>query len=159
MDLNEYMEKAKTTAIYPDAGSGDIGYVLMGLISEVGEIAGKILDKTWIVRGGSDTPEEYFRFLLILKDTERVGRDAGRLKRVIRDEGKRVRVCDTASANDTEFVDFQKEMIAEMGDVLWYLSQLAKELKTGMNVVGYENIKKLLSRKERDVIKGSGDNR
>jgi NTP pyrophosphatase (non-canonical NTP hydrolase) len=154
MDLNEYMEKAKTTAIYPDAGSGDIGYVLMGLISEVGEIAGKVLDFA-----DPDKDEAHYCFMKILRDTELAGKVAGDLKRVIRDDEQRLRLCDTSKYDDVRFVEFQKQMIAEMGDVLWYLSQLAKELKTGLNVVGHENLKKLLSRKDRNAIKGSGDNR
>ncbi|MEK7094364.1 MAG: nucleoside triphosphate pyrophosphohydrolase family protein [Patescibacteria group bacterium] len=45
----------------------------------------------------------------------------------------------------------------ELGDVLWYLSQIATELKISLDAVAEENLKKLLSRLERDVISGSGD--
>ena len=56
--------------------------------------------------------------------------------------------------------DEKKEEIAkEMGDVLWYLAQLATELGISLDTVATQNIEKLLSRKERGVLHSSGDNR
>lgn len=50
-------------------------------------------------------------------------------------------------------------LLAEMGDPLWYLASLADDLGyTLQDVVDY-NVSKLSSRKERGVLKGSGDNR
>ena len=45
----------------------------------------------------------------------------------------------------------------EMGDVLWYLSQLARELDISFNEVAELNIKKLADRAARNVIKSEGD--
>jgi len=53
----------------------------------------------------------------------------------------------------------KKEIKKEMGDVLWYLSKLADELKLSFNDIAETNVKKLNSRAERNVIHGSGDNR
>jgi len=54
----------------------------------------------------------------------------------------------------------QKEEIKkEMGDVLWYLAALAREFGFTLEDLAKKNIEKLLSRKERGVIHGSGDNR
>ncbi|MEI6864072.1 MAG: nucleoside triphosphate pyrophosphohydrolase family protein [Candidatus Adlerbacteria bacterium] len=47
----------------------------------------------------------------------------------------------------------------EIGDVLWYLSQLAKELNLSFGDIADANIKKLASRQERNVLKSEGDNR
>jgi NTP pyrophosphatase (non-canonical NTP hydrolase) len=47
----------------------------------------------------------------------------------------------------------------ELGDCLWYLAVLADTLGTSLEVVAIQNVEKLLSRKERGVIKGSGDER
>lgn len=47
----------------------------------------------------------------------------------------------------------------ELGDVLWYVSQLASELGLSLDDVAKTNIEKLLSRLERNVLAGSGDNR
>ncbi len=45
----------------------------------------------------------------------------------------------------------------ELGDVLWYLSILANDLGFSLDEVAQANAEKLASRKERGVIKGSGD--
>lgn len=47
----------------------------------------------------------------------------------------------------------------ELGDVLWYISNLAYELGLDLNETAEENLKKLFSRKKRGKIKGEGDNR
>jgi len=51
------------------------------------------------------------------------------------------------------------ELLKEAGDVLWYLASLADDLGYTMQEMVDENVKKLSSRKERGVQKGSGDNR
>lgn len=47
----------------------------------------------------------------------------------------------------------------ELGDVLWYLAVLASEFGITLEDIATTNYNKLKSRKERDVIKGSGDDR
>lgn len=56
-------------------------------------------------------------------------------------------------------VDSKKEIAKEMGDVLWYLTQLATELGISIDQVAEDNIIKLQSRKKRGVIRARGDNR
>ncbi len=51
------------------------------------------------------------------------------------------------------------EIKKELGDVLWYLAQIASELNLSLDDIAETNIKKLASRLERGVIKSSGDNR
>ena len=53
----------------------------------------------------------------------------------------------------------REEIAAELGDVLWYLSQIATDCGLSLKEVARENLKKLQDRKKRGVIKGSGDNR
>lgn len=54
----------------------------------------------------------------------------------------------------------RKEMIKkELGDVLWYLSQIATDFKLDLDEIARNNIEKLYSRLERDKIQGDGDNR
>jgi NTP pyrophosphatase (non-canonical NTP hydrolase) len=52
-----------------------------------------------------------------------------------------------------------EEIVKELGDVLWYLAAMADELGTTLNHVAEVNLEKLRDRKERGVIKSSGDNR
>ncbi len=58
--------------------------------------------------------------------------------------------------------DFIGKAIAlklELGDVLWYLSQLARDFGFTLQDVADANLAKLRSREERGVIHGAGDNR
>ena len=75
------------------------------------------------------------------------GEVAEKVKKVIRDKNG---VFDKSA----------KEAIKlELGDVLWYVSQLSTELGFELQHVAEENIKKLESRSNRGFISGSGDNR
>lgn len=51
------------------------------------------------------------------------------------------------------------ETAKELGDVLWYLANLANDLGYSLTEIAENNIDKLESRQERGVIQGSGDNR
>jgi NTP pyrophosphatase (non-canonical NTP hydrolase) len=50
-------------------------------------------------------------------------------------------------------------MAKELGDVLWYVAQLATELGLDLDRIAQENLEKLLSRQRRGVLSGSGDDR
>lgn len=75
------------------------------------------------------------------------GEVAEKFKKIIRD-------------NDGK-IDSEKkaEIEKELGDVLWYISQISTELKINLEDVAKTNIKKLSSRLKRNCIKGDGDNR
>ena len=55
--------------------------------------------------------------------------------------------------------DSKEEIKFELGDVLWYISQLSSELGYDLEEVANSNLKKLNSRMKRGQIQGSGDNR
>jgi NTP pyrophosphatase (non-canonical NTP hydrolase) len=50
-------------------------------------------------------------------------------------------------------------MSKELGDVLWYVAQIATELDLDLDEIAAENLEKLLSRQRRGVLSGSGDDR
>ena len=53
----------------------------------------------------------------------------------------------------------KKEILKELGDVLWYVNSITVLLGSDLESVAQNNLDKLLSRKARGVIGGSGDNR
>ncbi|HJP96694.1 MAG TPA: nucleoside triphosphate pyrophosphohydrolase family protein [Candidatus Saccharimonadales bacterium] len=53
----------------------------------------------------------------------------------------------------------KQELSKELGDVLWYIAVFAHELGVDLDDIVDQNLAKLASRKERNVIKGQGDNR
>ena len=75
------------------------------------------------------------------------GEVAGKIKKVFRDKGGEINE-ETKSA-----------LKAELGDVLWYLAQVATELDLSLDEIAEYNINKLMDRLERGKIKGDGDNR
>ena len=53
----------------------------------------------------------------------------------------------------------KKEILKELGDCLWFCAEIATLLNESLEDVMQMNIDKLTSRRERNVIHGSGDNR
>lgn len=111
MNLNEYQEKAITTAVYPKHQA--LAYLALGLAGEAAEVSNKVKK---IIRGDYD--------------------------------------------NDPMAAEEALDAIAlELGDVLWYVAVLSKELDTPLAAVAGSNIDKLAARAASDKIKGSGDDR
>ncbi len=109
MELSDYQERSRATAVYPGAGA-NLLYPTLGLCGEAGEVAEKV-------------------------------------KKMVRDD---------AGVLSPE----RREALAkELGDVLWYVAQLATEAGLDLDAVAAGNLDKLMSRRERDVLRGSGDDR
>jgi NTP pyrophosphatase (non-canonical NTP hydrolase) len=75
------------------------------------------------------------------------GEVAEHAKKAIRDDGGKVHDERKAA------------MSKELGDVLWYVAQLASELGLELDEIAAQNLEKLFSRQERGVLSGSGDDR
>ncbi len=75
------------------------------------------------------------------------GEVADKVKKVLRDRGG---VFDAQTRDDLRL---------ELGDVLWYVAQLASELELDLDDIAAANLAKLASRAARNVIGGSGDRR
>ena len=109
MELSDYQQRSRATAVYPGAGH-NLAYPALGLCGEAGEAAEKV-------------------------------------KKAMRDDGG-VLTDERRAA-----------LAAELGDVLWYVAQLATEAGLDLDEIADDNLAKLLSRKERNVLQGSGDAR
>lgn len=75
------------------------------------------------------------------------GELANKYKKVLRDD------------NGVMTSEKKEALQAELGDVLWYVAALARDLDISLDTVATQNIEKLKSRQARGKIQGSGDNR
>ena len=75
------------------------------------------------------------------------GEVAGKIKKIFRDKGGVISAADRDALKD------------ELGDVLWYFTQICTELDLTLEEVAQANLTKLFSRLERGMIKGEGDQR
>lgn len=60
---------------------------------------------------------------------------------------------------DLDKIDLFLDLEQELGDVLWYISEICNHLDLDMSIVAKNNLKKLADRKKRNKLKGSGDDR
>lgn len=75
------------------------------------------------------------------------GEIAEKLKKLMRDKD--------GVADD----EWRRSMAHELGDVLWYITAIANEIGHSLEEIAELNILKLASRKDRNMLHGSGDNR
>lgn len=103
-----------------------------------------VVDKTALYPGRHGTAVAPYPVLGL---TGEAGEVAEKFKKILRDK-------DGVISNEDA-----QEIIKELGDVLWYITAIATDLNYDLQAVAEANAEKLLSRLERNVIKGSGDNR
>lgn len=91
--------------------------------------------------------KEYILAYLTLGVTGEAGEIAEKIKKIMR--------------NDEGVVSEEKReaLKQEVGDVLWYLAMLSRELNFSLEDAAKANIEKLTDRAKRGVIKSEGDNR
>lgn len=78
---------------------------------------------------------------------EEAGEVAGKYAKAIRDEGGVISEERKAA------------IVKELGDVMWFVAELATCLEVDLDLVAEMNLQKLASRQARGVIGGSGDDR
>lgn len=125
MELREYQQRAMTTCT---ESSNNFSYMMLNLVGEVGELAGKV--------------------------AKRIRKEHLGVNDNILVNGSK---ADMLNGNDWE--DLFNEMRFEAGDVLWQLSGLCTVMGWSLEDIAEQNLVKLASRKERNVIVGDGDNR
>ena len=96
-------------------------------------------------------PKEHTLYYLTLGFCGEAGELANKVKKVIRDD----RLLDLSNLTQAK----KEELILELGDSLWYASQIADKLGYKFSDVAKKNLAKLDDRFKRGKISGSGDNR
>ena len=92
-------------------------------------------------------PEAYRLVYPALGLAGETGELANKVKKVLRDHGGRLSE------------EARGAIRAELGDVLWYVAQVATDLGESLEAVAQANLAKLRSRKERGRLGGDGDDR
>jgi len=80
---------------------------------------------------------------------------AGEAGEAVEKVKKAVRLGATGYPNYIDYAGLTKEL----GDVLWYLANIASDMGITLEVIAQLNIEKLKDRADRGVLKGEGDNR
>ena len=81
------------------------------------------------------------------------GEVCDKIKKMIRDQD--IRFDGSEKLTDAQRAD----IIFELGDVLWYVAALSRDLGVSLNELAHMNLEKLKLRQERNKLSGSGDNR
>jgi NTP pyrophosphatase (non-canonical NTP hydrolase) len=76
-----------------------------------------------------------------------VGEICNKIKKIMRDDGGKI----------TE--ERRKQLLDELGDVLWYAATIATELDEDLNQVAINNLFKLNEREKNNKLHGEGDKR
>ena len=93
-------------------------------------------------------------FYLAMKLAGEAGEVAEKIAKLMRDEGVR---ADTPTAELSSSAI--QGLVKELGDVEWYVAQVAEQIGVTMSLVLNENLLKLADRKARGTLQGSGDDR
>jgi NTP pyrophosphatase (non-canonical NTP hydrolase) len=89
------------------------------------------------------TAEQYTTLFLAVAINGEAGELGEKAKKYVREDDER----------------YLEEAEAELGDILWYLAQMASLLDVDLSEVAERNLEKLLDRQERNAITGEGDYR
>lgn len=142
MDLKDYAQKTRETAVYPGSKKEKFEF------SKRLEVDGK-----WFVPE-EEAAEEIRRLratiglnYTLLGLGNEAGEVLGKLKKMYRDDG------------GVLTHERQEAMTDELGDVLWYFARACEELGIDPDNVAYRNIAKLRDRAARGTLQGSGDQR
>lgn len=146
--LDDYQEKAASTAIYPRVYTEDQVKDIVFAMLDIYDVPADGVTELQIEQILNDFETPFNRLVYpILGLAGECGELCNKLKKVARDDQGRMDL------------DKSEEIADELGDVGWYFAAIATELKTTLGRVASANIKKLFSRKARGVLGGSGDKR
>ena len=135
MTLNEYQEQAMTTCL---PSSKNFSYMMLNLVGEVGEFASKVAKH--IRKGEAGI-------------TEQINMESGEI------ENNHLEFFPVETMPGQDIADWEQKLQKEAGDILWQLSGLCSVMGWKLEDIAQQNLDKLASRQQRNVIDGNGDNR
>lgn len=146
MTLNDYQQKAMTTCM---PSSRNFSYMMLNLVGEVGEFASKIAklirkEKATIDINELQTCGDPFTSEEVKKMNQKELEEFAK---------------ETAYNMIIEQQLQDQELQKEAGDILWQLSGLCTVMHWNLEDIAQQNLDKLASRQQRNVIDGNGDNR
>lgn len=131
--LDNYQSIATKSAIYPGQGTAlGLAYCALKLNGESGELAEHV--------GKAMRDDKLFDLVELDQSVPKEARNFSLEINLLTTERKEL-------------------VIKEVGDVLWYLSAICKELGITLSHAASMNLEKLYDRTNRDALRGSGDNR
>lgn len=130
MNFNEYQKKAHETAQYPENLFDISQWGWNGIVNVESKTTPKL---NWIYPALGLAGES--------------GKLLNKLKKIIRDKNGQIDL------------ETREQLRSELGDILWYVSELAGVLDCDLDMIARNNIGKLALRALENKIKGSGDNR
>lgn len=99
----------------------------------------------------------------VLKLNGEAGEIAEHVGKALRDDALADIITSGASDTTVQFSPLREAryeaIVKELGDVLWYVAAVAKELNLDLAEVAQRNLDKLVDREARGVLGGGGDNR
>lgn len=119
MELNEYQKRAMETCL---PSCENFSYMMLNLVGEVGEFAGKVakrIRKEELLMGGAENAENKLTSLALTR-------------------GEQYEILD--------------DLKSEAGDILWQLAGLCKVMGWDLNDVAQANLDKLAKRKAENTI-------
>lgn len=99
-------------------------------------------------------PQDRAMEYLGLQNASEAGETAGKLAKAIRGDYDK-----SGLAGAFQYDALRDDIKKELGDQLWYISEIARQFGLSLSEVAQANLNKLQDRATRGVIKGSGDNR
>ena len=139
MDFRTYQEKAEQTVLYPSTVD-----IITKALEKCGDGEAVPLIVNMLKNVKSLNGNLAYAALGLAGEAGEIN---NKIKKVFRDNWGEV----TEKA--------RQDIKGELGDVLWYVAAVSRELGLDMDEIARENIDKLFSRKERGVLLGDGDNR
>jgi len=152
--LNEYQAATETVAVYPGSDREVTTALTEMLMQEIGEA---------MRSPEAGTDEALAGAALILPLLRNIGH-LGLFYTSLGLAGESGEFCEKVKKllRDGQGVitdERRLTMAQELGDILWYVAQAAKQIGFDLEAIANINMNKLLDRKDRGVLGGSGDSR